>query len=68
MTGPVVLLFIVVLVAGAIAAQVSVHSQLNAMKTRLAILESERERDHQLLEAVLLEDAAKLRRLMGTRE
>lgn len=68
MMGPLVFLLILVLVAGAITAHLAAFSQLGAIRSKLATLERERERDRELLEAVLLEDTAKLRRLMGTRE
>ena len=66
--GPGVFLLVLILAGGAIAAQVTLFSQLGALRNRLLMLEREREKDRELLEAVLLEDTAKLRRLMGTRE
>jgi hypothetical protein len=68
MMGPAVFLLIVVLVAGAIVAHLAAFTQLGSLRTKLTLLEREREKDRELLEAVLLEDTAKLRRLMGTRE
>lgn len=65
---PPFVLFLFIVAAGAVAAGVSVFTQLSGMKNRLMILEREREKDRELLEAVLLEDTAKLKRLMGTRD
>lgn len=65
--GPAVLLFAVLLMGGVVAVNVTLFTRLSELRNRLALLERERERDRELLEAVLLEDPAKLRRLMGTR-
>lgn len=40
-------------------------SMIHKLQNRVAQLESERERDRELLEAVLLEDPGKLRRMLG---
>jgi hypothetical protein len=66
--GPPVFLLLVMLAGGAITAVVALLSQVTGLKTRLTILEREREKDRELLEAVLLEDSAKLKRLLGTRD
>lgn len=65
MTGLAVFLLLLLLAGGAIAAQVSAFNQIASLKQQMAALERERAQDRELLEAVLLEDAGKLRRLMG---
>ncbi|HEX2208303.1 MAG TPA: hypothetical protein VHG93_11525 [Longimicrobium sp.] len=50
---------------GAIAAMVSAFNQIAALRRQLDALERERAQDRELLEAVLLEDTGKVRRLMG---
>lgn len=65
MTGLAVFLLLLLLAGGAIAAQVSAFNQIASLKQQLAALERERAQDREMLEAVLLEDAGKLRRLMG---
>jgi outer membrane murein-binding lipoprotein Lpp len=64
-TGLAVFLMVLLLAGGAIAAQVSAFNQIASLRQQLAALERERAQDRELLEAVLLEDAGKLRRLMG---
>lgn len=64
MTGLAVFLLLL-LAGGAVAAQVSAFNQIASLKQQMAALERERAQDRELLEAVLLEDAGKLRRLMG---
>jgi hypothetical protein len=66
--GPPVFFLLVLLAGGAISSFVALFSQVTGLKTRLTILEREREKDRELLEAVLLEDTAKLKRLLGTRD
>lgn len=66
--GPALLMFAMLAMGGVVAVNVTLFSRLSELRSRLALLERERERDRELLEAVLLEDPAKLRRLMGTRE
>ncbi|HEY0017213.1 MAG TPA: hypothetical protein VGC13_12965 [Longimicrobium sp.] len=65
MTGLAVFLLVLLLAGGAIAAQVSAFNQIASLRQQLAALERERAQDREMLEAVLLEDAGKLRRLMG---
>ena len=64
MIGPVFLL-ILLLAGGSVAAMVAAFSQIAALRQQLAALERERAQDRELLEAVLLEDPGKVRRLMG---
>jgi predicted component of type VI protein secretion system len=64
-TGLAVFLLVLLLAGGAIAAQVSAFNQIASLRQQLAALERERAQDREMLEAVLLEDAGKLRRLMG---
>jgi hypothetical protein len=63
--GPAVFLLLLVLAGGAIAAHVSAFNQIAALKRQLADVERERAQDRELLEAVLLEDPGKVRRLVG---
>lgn len=65
MTGLVVFLLVLLVAGGAIASQVSAFNQIAALRQQLATLERERAQDRELLEAVLLEDAGKVRRLVG---
>lgn len=65
MTGLAVFLLVLLLAGGTIAAQVSAFNQIASLRQQLAALERDRAQDRELLEAVLLEDAGKLRRLMG---
>ena len=67
MIGPAVFLLLLVGAGGAIAAHVSAFNQIAALKRQLADVERERAQDRELLEAVLLEDPGKVRRLVGTR-
>jgi hypothetical protein len=64
-TGLAVFLLLLLLAGGAIAAQVSAFNQIASLKQQMAVLERERAQDRELLEAVLLEDAGRVRRLMG---
>jgi hypothetical protein len=64
MVGPFFLL-ILLLAGGSIAAMVSAFNQIAALRQQLAALERERAQDRELLEAVLLEDPGKVRRLVG---
>jgi hypothetical protein len=65
---PTALLLVAILFVGAVAAHVAAFGQLTTLRNRLALLEREREKDRELLEAVLLEDPGKLKRLLGTRD
>lgn len=65
---PAVFLLLIVVAGGIVATHVTLFGQVAALRGRLDALSRERERDRELLEAVLLEDPAKLRRLMGTRD
>ena len=59
------LLMVLLLAGGAVAAVVSAFTQIAGLRQQLAALERERAQDRELLEAVLLEDPGKVRRLMG---
>jgi cell division protein FtsB len=63
--GPAIFLLLLLLAGGAVAAVTSAFNQIAALRRQLAALERERAQDRELLEAVLLEDAGKVRRLMG---
>lgn len=63
--GPAIFLLLLIVAGGAIAAATSAFNQIAALRQQLAALERERAQDRELLEAVLLEDAGKVRRLMG---
>jgi hypothetical protein len=65
--GLLVFLLLLVVAGGAIAAHVSAFNQIAGLRSQVADLERERARDRELLEAVLLEDPGKVRRLVGTR-
>lgn len=65
MTGLAVFLLLAALAGGAIASMVSAFNQIAALRNQLAAIERERAHDRELLEAVLLEDPGKVRRLMG---
>ena len=67
MIGLLVFLLLLVVAGGAIAAHVSAFNQIAALKRQLADVERERAQDRELLEAVLLEDPGKVRRLAGLR-
>jgi hypothetical protein len=57
---------LLVLVAGAsIAAHVAAFHQIAALRGHVDALERERAADRELLEAILLEEPGKVRRLMG---
>jgi hypothetical protein len=62
---PPIFLLLALLSGGAIAAMVSAFNQIAGLKRQLDALERERAQDRELLEAVLLEDPGKVRRLMG---
>lgn len=64
MIGPFFLLLLVA-AGGAVAAMVSAFNQIAALRQQVAALERERAQDRELLEAVLLEEPGKVRRLMG---
>lgn len=63
--GPAIFLLLLLLAGGAVAAVTAAFTQIAALRQQLAALERERAQDRELLEAVLLEDAGKVRRLMG---
>lgn len=63
--GLAVFLLLALILGAAMAAQVSAQNQIAALRHRLDALERERVQDRELLEAVLLEDTGKVRRLMG---
>ena len=65
MIGLAVVLLLVVLAGGSIAAHVGAYNRIAALQQQLDIAERERVRDRELLEAVLLEDPGKVRRLTG---
>ncbi|HEX5869723.1 MAG TPA: hypothetical protein VFY65_04890 [Longimicrobium sp.] len=65
MIGPAIFLLLVVLAGGAVATMVSAFNQIAGLRHKLDALERERAQDRELLEAVLLEDPGKVRRLMG---
>lgn len=65
MIGPAIFLLLLVVAGGAVAAVTSAFNQIAALRQQLAALERERAHDRELLEAVLLEDPGKVRRLMG---
>lgn len=65
MIGLLVVLAIVLIAGGSIAAHVAAFVQIAALRQQLHLSEAERARDRELLEAVLLEDPGKVRRLMG---
>lgn len=65
MIGLAMVLLVVLLAAGSIAAHVGAYNRIAALQQQLQIAERERTRDRELLEAVLLEDPGKVRRLMG---
>jgi hypothetical protein len=63
--GPPIFLLLALLAGGAIATMVSAFNQIASLRHKLDALERERAHDRELLEAVLLEDPGKVRRLMG---
>ena len=65
MTGLIVFLLVLLVAGCAIASQVSAFNQIAALRRQLEALERERAQDRELLEAVLIEDPGKVRRLMG---
>ena len=65
MIGLAVVLLVVLVAGGAIAAHVAAFHRIAALHGQVAALERERAADRELLEAVLLEEPGKLRRLMG---
>lgn len=65
MIGPAIFLLLALLGGGAIMTMVSAFNQIAALRQQLVALERERMQDRELLEAVLLEDPGKVRRLMG---
>ncbi|HEU4884567.1 MAG TPA: hypothetical protein VFT45_20090 [Longimicrobium sp.] len=65
MIGLAVFLLLGMLGGGAVLTLVSAFNQIAALRQQVAALERERAQDRELLEAVLLEDPGKVRRLMG---
>ena len=63
--GLAVFLLLALLGGGAVLTMLSAFNQIAALKRQLDALERERAQDRELLEAVLLEDPGKVRRLMG---
>lgn len=63
--GLAVFLLLALLGGGAVLTMASAFNQISALRQQLAALERERAQDRELLEAVLLEDPGKVRRLMG---
>ena len=56
---PMMPLMLLLLVGGVLGSFMTLFGQLSGLKNRLNTLEREREKDRELLEAVLLEDTAK---------
>ena len=65
MIGLAVFLLLALLGGGAVLTMLSAFNQIAALRQQLTALERERAQDRELLEAVLLEDPGKVRRLMG---
>ncbi len=65
MIGPAVFLLLAILGGGAALTLVSAFNQIAGLRQQVQALERERAQDRELLEAVLLEDPGKVRRLMG---
>jgi uncharacterized protein involved in exopolysaccharide biosynthesis len=63
--GLAVFLLLALLAGGAVLTLASAFNQIAALRQQVAALERERAQDRELLEAVLLEDPGKVRRLMG---
>ncbi|HYR12258.1 MAG TPA: hypothetical protein VEQ60_31010 [Longimicrobium sp.] len=63
----VITLVIAILAGGAVITMVSAQNQIASLRQQVEALERERAQDRELLEAVLLEDPGKVRRLMGRR-
>lgn len=63
--GLAVFLLLALLGGGAVLTMVSAFNQIAALRQQVDALERERAQDRELLEAVLLEDPGKVRRLMG---
>jgi hypothetical protein len=63
--GLAVFLLLALLGGGAVLTMASAFNQIAALRQQLTALERERAQDRELLEAVLLEDPGKVRRLMG---
>ena len=61
----VITLVIAILAGGAVVTMVSAQNQIASLRQQVEALERERAQDRELLEAVLLEDPGKVRRLMG---
>lgn len=65
MIGLSVFLLLALLAGGAVLTLASAFNQIAALRQQVAALERERAHDRELLEAVLLEEPGKVRRLMG---
>lgn len=65
MIGLAVFLLLALLAGGAVLTLASAFNQIAALRQQVTALERERAQDRELLEAVLLEDSGKVRRLMG---
>ena len=65
MIGLAVFLLLALLGGGAVLTMVSAFNQIAALRQQVTALERDRAQDRELLEAVLLEDPGKVRRLMG---
>jgi hypothetical protein len=63
--GLAVFLLLALLAGGAVLTLASAFNQIAALRQQVTALERERAQDRELLEAVLLEDSGKVRRLMG---
>jgi flagellar basal body-associated protein FliL len=61
----IITLVIALLAGGAVVTMVSAQNQIASLRQQVEALERERAQDRELLEAVLLEDPGKVRRLMG---
>jgi hypothetical protein len=63
--GLAVFLLLALIGGGVVLTLVSAFNQIAALRQQVTALERERAQDRELLEAVLLEDPGKVRRLMG---
>lgn len=60
-----IFLMMAIMAGGAVIVMVNATNQIAGLRQQLQALERERAQDRELLEAVLLEDPGKVRRLMG---
>ena len=65
MIGLAIFLLLAILGGGAVLTLTSAFNQIAGLRHKVEALERERAQDRELLEAVLLEDPGKVRRLMG---